>query len=409
MTNTKTHTEPAGSTITTATAGGADVLFLGTHGQRNIGDELLLTTFLDQLGSNNHYRINSYDPRGTHAALDGPFDAETFHTTDDRGALVRHLRACDVVVFGGGSIVKELGSTTGRNRHSTLLMLLALVTAVRWIFRKPMLMSNVGVGPITTPTGRFLARLVLRQVTLVSVRDQASHTLASRLGCDDAKLRLVPDAVWANEPTAFDAEMTRRPGSTIRIGLNLNRDIAVPERWHDFVEDLRVAVDAVAANHPVELVGIPMQTGFKRDDDREMLEAFFASLPAVPSTIVEATDHHDIARAVAACDVVVAERLHCLVIAAILGRPAVALSYDPKVDELIAQLGLDRRSVDVNTEFDPNDLASMIEAALADTGESERLARVADTMRGAAAPAFALVRTWIDRRGAGRTWHDLAA
>ena len=192
MTDTITDNEPAGAPIAKPTSRGADVLFLGTHGQHNIGDELLLTTFLDQLGTDHHYRVNSYDPEGTGESLRSRFDAETFHTTDDRGALLGHLRRCDVVVFGGGSIVKELGATTGRNRHSTLLMLLALVTVVRWIFRKPMLMSNVGVGPIRSRTGRLLAGLILRQVTLISVRDRASHELAARLGCDDDKLRLVP-------------------------------------------------------------------------------------------------------------------------------------------------------------------------------------------------------------------------
>lgn len=409
MRNTITQSGPAGSTISRAAGDRVDVLFLGTHGQRNIGDELLLATFLDQLGTGHRYRINSYDPQGTGDALASRFDAETFHTTRDRGALLGHLRRCDVVVFGGGSIVKELGSTTGRNRHATLLMLLALVTAVRWIFRKPMMMSNVGVGPITTRVGRVLARLTLRQVTLVSVRDRASYDLAARLGCADAKLRRVPDAVWANGRETFGAAQARPLSSTVRIGLNLNRDIAVPARWDGFVDELRQAVESIASTHKVELVGIPMQTGFKRDDDREMLEAFFASIPEITSTIVAADDHLDIASAIAGCDVVVAERLHCLVIATILGRPAVALSYDPKVDELIDQLGLNDRSVDVNAPFDPNTLAAMVGAAVVDDLESDRLLQLADGMRREAAPHFAQVRDWIDGHGACRSWHDLVA
>ena len=44
---------------------GKQVLFLGTHGQYNIGDELLLETFLEQLGDQHHYTINSYDPEFT--------------------------------------------------------------------------------------------------------------------------------------------------------------------------------------------------------------------------------------------------------------------------------------------------------------------------------------------------------
>lgn len=409
MTDTINHIEPAGSTNSKEAQDTADVLLLGTHGQRNIGDELLLTTFLDQLGGGRHYRVNSYDPDGTHRHLADHVDAETFHTTDDRAALLGHIRRSDVVVFGGGSIVKELGATTGRNRHATLLMLLALVTAVRWVFRTPMLMSNIGVGPIGTRTGRFLARCILRQVTLVSVRDQASYDLAMALGCSPERTIRVPDAVWANQQATFDVGRTSRLAETARIGLNLNRDIAVPERWDDFMAELRQAIETVAAGRKVELVGIPMQTGFKNDDDREMLEAFFASVPHVASTIVETDDHLDIAQAVAGCDVVVSERLHCLVIAAILGRPAVALSYDPKVDELIEQLGIESRSVSVNGEIDPAQLARMIDTTIADDAEGDRLARVAQRLHGEAAPYFAAVRRWIDRRGTVRRWSDLTA
>ena len=46
------------------------ILLLGTHGQQNIGDELLLSTFLSMLGSEHDYEINSYDPVATAAALD---------------------------------------------------------------------------------------------------------------------------------------------------------------------------------------------------------------------------------------------------------------------------------------------------------------------------------------------------
>ena len=151
-----------------------------------------------------------------------------------------------------------------------------------------------------------------------------------------------------------------------------------------------------------------MQTGFKQNDDRQMLEAFFGTVPSIPSTIVEATDHVDIARAVSGCDVVMAERLHCLVIASILGRPAVALSYDPKVDELVEQLGLADRCVDVNAPFDPNALAAMVDAAVTDRAESERLVDVAEGLRAEATPSFAQVRAWIDRHGASRSWHELS-
>ncbi len=47
------------------------IVFLGTHGQYNIGDELLLETFLTQLGAEHHYVVNSYDPEFTRQSARG--------------------------------------------------------------------------------------------------------------------------------------------------------------------------------------------------------------------------------------------------------------------------------------------------------------------------------------------------
>lgn len=390
-------------------AQGLDVLLLGTHGQANIGDELLLATFLAQLGPDHHYRVNSYDPATTRGRFGDRYDIEVFDTAGDRLSLLGHLRRCDLVIFAGGSIVKELGTTTGRRRHATLVMLLAVVTAARLVARRPVLMSNIGVGPIGTRLGRVLARLVLRQASLVALRDAASYEQCRRLGCDPARIRLVPDAVWANDGAALGAGSAppERGGSGMRIGLNLNRDIAVAERWDDFLDELGQALRRLASTRPVEIVGLPMQTGFKADDDLEMLRAFLASLPDIPSSVRAAGDHAEITTRAAGCDVVVAERLHALVIAAIIGRPVVALSYDPKVDQMVAQLDLTTRAVDVNQPFDPASLARMIGEAGDDPCEGARLAAAAAAQRDTLDRYFVDIRRWLARPGAVAGWSDL--
>ena len=73
------------------------VLLLGTHGQQNIGDELLLSTFLSMLGSEHDYEINSYDPVATAAALDPAYDVDIFDTAAERLGLLRRIRRADTV------------------------------------------------------------------------------------------------------------------------------------------------------------------------------------------------------------------------------------------------------------------------------------------------------------------------
>lgn len=389
------------------------VLFLGTHGQFNVGDELLLETFLSQLGSEHRYDVNSYAPSETAAQLSGSYAVDVFDTASARLELVARIRRADTVVFGGGSIVKELYASTGRWRYATLCMVLAIVVTAR-LLRTPVLMSNIGVGPITHRPGRLLARIILRAAARVSVRDQLSLDTCHELGCRSA--RLVPDAVWVNErndlvapAAAADDTVDRR--APLRLALNVNRDIENAAQWEPFVDLLAEALRLVAADRAVEIHGLPMQCRFKDHTDLDELDALFATLDGTPGLTTvrhEPEDHRDVAAVIERCDVVVSERLHAIVMAATLHRAVVALPYDVKVRQLVEQLGLSERSFDVNHPFCPAELAAaVLQTADHSVAEGRRLATRAEERRSAATEYFDDVRTWLQRPDRA-PWSNLA-
>ncbi len=355
------------------------IVFLGTHGQYNIGDELLLETFLTQLGNRHHYEVNSYDPPFTAAQLQSRFHAEVFNTTSERGRLLRSLKQCDLVFFGGGSIIKELYASVGRNRYATLLMVLAIVTFAHHIARKPIVMSNIGVGPLQTKPGRRLARWILHQVDLLSVRDCKSYETCLSLGLPPYRVQCVPDAVFANSPAQFAplsheevvgypvsrlAARDSTPQRPVRVALNLNYDIENPANWTTFLKNLEDGLRALHASHPIEIHTLPMQSGFKAQHDAKVLAEFCTRLPEIEAHQHLPTTHRQVAALISGCDLLIAERLHALVIAAILGKPFLALTYDVKVRELITSLEMASYALDANTSFDPLALKRMAEAAL---------------------------------------------
>lgn len=384
------------------------IVFLGTHGQYNIGDELLLETFLAQLGAGNHYHVNSYDPAFTAAQLQPRFQAEVFNTATERGRLLQGLRACDVLFFGGGSIIKELYASVGRNRYATLLMVLAIVTFTRRIARRPIVMSNIGVGPLQTATGQRLARWTLGQVDVLSVRDRKSYDTCLALGLPAQRVQLVPDAVFANSPAVFtptgadDVAGYPQPRGAIeavqpplRIALNLNYDIENPANWPTFLQNLEDGLRALHASQPIEIHTLPMQSGFKAEHDAKVLAEFCARIPEIHVYQHRPETHRQIAAIIAGCDLLVSERLHALVIAAILGKPLVALMYDVKVRELIAGLDMTAYALDVNAPFDPLAFRELAETALREAAavQAHLLAR-----SGALRQELAAYFTWLRQR-----------
>jgi len=341
------------------------ILFLGTHGQFNLGDELLLETFLSQLGSEHQYAVNSYDPTFTQGMMRPKFNVEAFHTTREMPRFLKFLLTSNLLFFGGGSIIKELYASVGRNPYSTLLMILATVTFAKQIARKKVVMSNIGVGPLMTPRGEMLARWVLNQVDFLSVRDEKSHRTTLKLGLSPSKVNLVPDAVFANPPEVFLPNPKPLPpsGST-RIALNLNFDIEKPEAWEPFLENLAGALKQFHAETPSEIHALPMQSKFKANDDLSVLKEFAKRIPGMPFTQHDPQTAQEAAEIIASVDIVLAERLHTLVISSILGKPFYGLVYDVKVQELVDYLGMKQYARNINQPFTADELTAGIRSVL---------------------------------------------
>jgi len=387
----------------------ARIVMLGTHGQYNIGDELLLATFLHQLGAQHSYVVNTYDASDTAARVDPAFSVEFINTAGDRRALLGHLRRADAVVFAGGSILKELSAATGRNRYSTLLMILAVVTFTRWIARAPMAMLNIGVGPIRTRLGRRLAGLIMAQVELVTVRDAGSAALCERIGVrrevvtsTDAVFSVAPE--WlrgAAEPASTDARPApsstdARPASPLRIALSLNHDIDVPENWEHVMATLATAFTELAASRPIEVHGVPMQSRGKTHDDATVLREFAARVPGVTFVEHVPTDHHEVAAILEQCDLLVAERLHAIISSAKLGVPVVPLAYDVKVRHVATSLGLNHLSVDLSVPITAEQVRHSIER-VADDLDAARADLTAHTtvLTVQAWASFDRARAWL--------------
>ena len=138
-----------------------------------------------------------------------------------------------------------------------------------------------------------------------------------------------------------------------------------------------------------------MQCGFKSGTDLEVLEEVLGRLEA-PVRIHAPADHREVASIIAACDLVVSERLHAIILSVVIGCPVIALPYDVKVRELAAQLGIEDRSFDVSADLEPGALAAAILRTVDDQGsERDRMAAVAAAKRQEAASGFAAVRAWV--------------
>lgn len=149
------------------------VLLSGYYGFGNVGDEAILASTVENL--------RKRDPLIQISALSANPDETsrtygvTCYNRMSATRVVRGIRDCDLVVFGGGSLLQDDTSL-----RSLMYYLSIIFTARAW--RKPVVVYANGVGPIRSWIGRALTRAAINRTKWVTVRDPESERLLKRIG-----------------------------------------------------------------------------------------------------------------------------------------------------------------------------------------------------------------------------------
>ncbi len=384
------------------------VLFIGTHGQDNWGDELLLRVFVHQLApAVDRFAINSYRPAQTRQVL-ADYPVETFHTRKQPHQLIWQLARADAVVFGGGSILKELYEAYGGKRYATLKAIALVVRLGAVVFRKPVYLANVGVGPLETSQGLQMTRAIMSWVRGVTVRDSQSYQLLE-LANAKAVYRQVPDAVFSidREYLELPAERTHRTINSLanvqRLGINLCRHISNSRNWDYFIAQLiDDLVAALTVNPQLELVGLPMQFDTPSNDDAvalaELRRRLRQRVPEVRFEIVKPRSVAELGAAIDNLDILMAERLHALILAVIIGVPVVALEYDIKVTATMHDLDLAEHGLNINERFASGSILQRLRAVAQNYRHlADKLSRVQQRQWYGARAAFQLLTEELRR------------
>jgi len=286
----------------------------GYYGQGNGGDEALLASLLQMLPKHVSPIVLSGNPQQTcrRYGVESCDRASAF-------PILRALRASDFFIWGGGSLLQDVTSVLSPFYYAGLIALAQQqgLKTIAWA---------QGIGPLKRAITRQIARQVLQGCVAISVRDRASSQLLE--GWQIPHL-LAPDPVWGLHSQAME---TCWEIPSPRIALNLrSHPQLTPQRLHCLTQALielqRLTQAAIAL--------IP----FQASQDLEIATAIARQLPG-PHQILQREDPRELKSAFQGIDLVIGMRLHSLIMAAAEGCRCFALSYDPKVTQLMAALNL---------------------------------------------------------------------
>ncbi len=228
----------------------------------------------------------------------------------------------DGVVFGGGGLIQDETGPLNIPFHLSRL-------ATARMLRKPWVGVGLGIGQVDRPSGRLLARFVLRNAVAVSVRDRGSARRYREL--TGQPTTTAADPVFMRTPRAVKAGPNlvvslRRANSS---GQRRLRSSAPPDE--DRLRQWAEMIDAVAEPRGLEVRFI----AWERGQDAPLHEAVAARLRSPAITEVPATD--DIIERMGTGRLVLTMRYHGAIAALLHGRPCVMLDYSPKMADLASE------------------------------------------------------------------------
>ena len=327
-----------------------DFLLSGYYGYGNAGDELLLSTIVENLLSR--------APQANICVLN--------HTTNAAScrqevALARRfslfqvlsaMRRSEVLIFGGGSLLQDVTSA------KSLIYYLTLLRVARLCGCKTMLYGN-GIGPLRTPRSRRTTARVLRHVDVMTLRDPDSMRLLHTLGVPDSRVTLTADEVF----TAVQDPLPRLPNLPKKPYLAVSLR-SWPKNDAQFEDKLAKTLDNVAIKYDLPVLFVP----FQKKADTAICSEVARKMKANVSLFEG--DSAEVLSAITNARAALGMRLHALIFAAAAGVPSVGIVYDQKVSAFFEMLE-ESRTVDCE-QLDEAMLERHLEAILQDDSAAQR-------------------------------------
>ncbi len=286
----------------------------GYYGKGNGGDEALLASLLQMLPQNVAPLVLSGNPAQTKER----YQVESC----DRMAptqVLKALRQSEVLIWGGGSLMQDVTSAASPIYYGGLMGLAQQfgLKTIAWA---------QGVGPLKRRLTRSLARRVFTSCSAVSVRDRGSASLLSdwQVPCT-----LAPDPVWALDSKPVEG-LWDLPAPRVAVTL----------RSHSQLTSTRLAnLTRALINFQKATQTRILLVPFQQSQDLAIARSIHSELVG-DSHIITLENPQQLKGLFRGVEMAIGMRLHSLIMAAAEGSRCFAISYDPKVSQLMQELSM---------------------------------------------------------------------
>lgn len=347
------------------------IVIHGSYGTGNRGDNVILSQLLLLLAAETpgaDVTLLCRDEQRVALYLASEHPELALRVTPLNASFRRHplqvLRACqqaDLFVLGGGGLL--WGKAPGNLSYWLQRARIARGSGAHLIFYLP------GIYGVKGRRAHRLLGRVTEAADFVSVRDEEGLEQLRHCGVPEERIALGADPAFLlapPEPGQIDDLLQA-------LGLEGRRLVGLSAR--DWQERLSAGIFANFVRHllddpDVVLLFFVMKTGGRlgeTDTDditvaRKLLRTLPPELQQRVLIVDDAYSNAEMIALLAACQYLVAMRLHALIFATIAGTPFGALAYDDKIRAYMSMLGREEHLLDLREVIDPQRLLDVTTA-----------------------------------------------
>jgi len=263
---------------------------------------------------------------------------------------LKTLKSADAFIIPGTGLLTDAYGLTGWGPYNLFKWSL-----IARMCRCKVLFVSVGAGPVYSALGKYFVKSALSWADFRSYRDNASLEYLKSIGFPVNGDRLYPDLVFSL-PEAMLRHDGERKGRRSIVGIGLmpyagKYSVAKPSdsthrkylesmvtfaRWlltHDY--DIRLLIGEVSDRNASEEFKSLLKASLDQYDEQRIIDQVALSVEQLLPQI-------------AATDMVVATRFHNIVLALLLNKPVISISFHHKCTSLMEELGLSDYCQDIN-------------------------------------------------------------
>lgn len=303
------------------------ILLSGYYGYNNAGDEAILKSIIQN--------IKSIDDSSKITVL-----SDNIEFTEKKYGIkavkrfnpihiIKSLLSCDILISGGGTLFQDKTSTRSLIYYTTI------INIAKMFGKKVMIYAN-GIGPLEKKENVKRVKKSIENADIITLRDKEAMKIVEDMHIKNKNVYITTDPVFSLNPSSdsvVDDIMKKN-------NINTKKEFVVVavrswEKQGEFTDIFAHTCDYIIENYNKNIVFVVMQ----QPHDLAATK-MIADKMKNDAIVVDDITPVDMMGIMKRASYVISMRLHGLIFSASVATATLGFSYDPKIDNLLAQIDM---------------------------------------------------------------------